>query len=106
MAVATVIWLVYLLKIFNFKDTCIKEYKTVVPCSLYAGYFMMLMILASFYYEYNQTVGLVLWFVAWICHAIHICIFTYRNVIKERNINTFVPSWFVTYNGVMVLIIS
>jgi exfoliative toxin A/B len=23
-------------------------------------------------------------------------------VIRERNINTFVPSWFVTYNGIMV----
>ena len=28
--------------------------------------------------------------------------FTFKNVIKERNINTFVPSWFVTYNGIMV----
>ena len=102
MIVATIIWIVYVVKIITYKDICINEYKNTVPCSLYAAFFMMLMILASYYYEFNQTLGLVLWFAAWICDAIHILIFTYRNVIKERNINTFVPSWFVTYNGIMV----
>lgn len=60
------------------------------------------MILGSYYYDFNKIVGLILWGAATICHAIHICIFTFKNVIKERNINTFVPSWFVTYNGIMV----
>ena len=102
MIVATIVWIAYVIKIITNKDICINEYKNVVPCSLYAAFFMMLMILASYYYEFNQTFGLILWFIAWICDAIHILIFTYRNVIKERNINTFVPSWFVTYNGIMV----
>ncbi len=102
MAVATVIWIIYLIKIIRFNDVCLNEYGMVVPCSLYAAFFMMLMILGSYYYEYNQTLGIGLWFAAWICHAIHILIFTYRNVIKKRDINTFVPSWFVTYNGIMV----
>lgn len=102
MIVATIVILAYIVKIISYKDICINEYKNVVPCSLYAAFFMMLMILASYYYEFNQTFGVVLWFIAWIGDAIHILIFTYRNVIKERNINTFVPSWFVTYNGIMV----
>lgn len=102
MIVATIIWLVYVVKIVMYKDICIKEYKNTVPCSLYAAFFMMLMILGSYYYDFVPALGLGMWFVAWIAHAIHICIFTYRNVIKERNINTFVPSWFVTYNGIMV----
>ena len=29
-------------------------------------------------------------------------VFTYNNVIKNFNMQTFVPSWFVTYNGIMV----
>ena len=29
-------------------------------------------------------------------------IFTYRNVIKGVKLDTFVPSWFVTYNGILV----
>lgn len=102
MIVATVIWIAYVVKILMYKDTCIEEYKKTVPCSLYAAFFMMLMILGSYYYDYVPALGLGMWFVAWICHAVHILIFTYRNVIKIRDINTFVPSWFVTYNGIMV----
>ena len=102
MIAAIIVWLVYLVKIVLFSQICLNEYTNVVPCSLYAGFFMMLMIIASYLYDYNQTLALVLWFAAWICHAVHIVIFTVRNVILRRDINTFVPSWFVTYNGIMV----
>lgn len=102
MIAATIVWLCYVIKICTNTKGCLEEYKTVVPSSLYAAFFMIVMILGSYYYEFNQMLGLILWGTATVCHAIHICIFTYRNVIRERNINTFVPSWFVTYNGIMV----
>lgn len=102
MIAATIIWLVYLIKIIRFPKTCVKEYKMVVPCSLYAAFCMMLMILGSYYYEYAPAFGKTIWAIAVIAHAVHILVFTCCNVIKERNINTFVPSWFVTYNGIMV----
>lgn len=102
MLAATIVMLCYLYKIIRYPKTCKKEYDQVVPCSLYAAVFMATMILGSYYYDFNKIVGLILWGAAIICHAIHICIFTFKNVIKERNINTFVPSWFVTYNGIMV----
>ena len=102
MICVTVVMLVYLVKIIRYPKTCLQEYNTVVPCSLYAAVFMVTMILGSYYYEYNQTLGLILWGAATICHAIHICIFSVRNVFLKRDINTFVPSWFVTYNGIMV----
>ena len=63
---------------------------------------MMLMILGSYYFDYVPALGKGIWAVATAIHAIHILIFTYRNVLKKRDINTFVPSWFVTYNGIMV----
>lgn len=102
MIAVTIVMLCYVAKIVMFPKACLNEYKTVVPCSLYAAFFMVTMILGSYYYEFNQTIGLILWGCATICHAIHILIFTFRNVVKTRNINTFVPSWFVTYNGIMV----
>ena len=102
MFVGFIVIFAYIAKIVFFRDVCLNEYKNVVPCSLYAGFFMMMMILGSYLYDYNQTLGLTLWFIAWICHSIHILIFTYRNVVVNRDINTFVPSWFVTYNGIMV----
>ncbi|MBD7913700.1 TDT family transporter [Clostridium sp. Sa3CUN1] len=105
MWIATGVLLVYLVKIFSFTDTCKKEYSNTVPSSLYAGFTMITMILGSYYFEYNNFVGKSLWGIGLGLHAIHILIFTYRNVIKGINKDTFVPSWFVTYNGIMVSVV-
>lgn len=99
---ATVMIICYILKIIQFPGTCKKEYEMVVPCSLYAGFTMVLMILGSYYYDYIPGLGKAVWGGALAVHAVHLLIFTYRNVIKTREIQTFVPSWFVTYNGIMV----
>ena len=99
---ATIILLLYIVKIIMYTKTCKQEYETVVPCSLYAGFTMIMMILGSYYFDYVPAFGKAIWSIAIIIHAFHILIFTYRNVIKKRDVNTFVPSWFVTYNGIMV----
>lgn len=99
---ATIIMLLYIIKIVKFPKTCLKEYQAVVPCSLYAAFTMVTMILGSYYFDYIPALGKGLWAAAICIHAVHILIFTYRNVITKRDINTFVPSWFVTYNGIMV----
>lgn len=99
---ATIIFLLYIVKIVKFPKVCKKEYEAVVPCSLYAGFTMALMILGSYYFDYVPALGKGMWAVGLCIHAVHILVFTYRNVIKNRDINTFVPSWFVTYNGILV----
>ncbi len=99
---ATVVIIAYILKLICFPKTCKKEYETVVPCSLYAGFTMVLMILGSYYFDYVPGLGKGIWMAALVVHAVHILVFTYRNMIKKRDINTFVPSWFVTYNVIMV----
>lgn len=99
---ATIIILLYVVKIIQFPKTCKKEYETVVPCSLYAGFTMILMILGSYYFDYVPGLSKAVWLAALAVHAVHILLFSYRNMIKKRDINTFVPSWFVTYNGIMV----
>lgn len=99
---ATVVLLLYIIKIIKYPKTCLSEYQTVVPCSLYAGSTMVMMILGSYYFDYAPGFGKAFWSIGLAVHAVHILVFTFRNVIKERNINTFVPSWFVTYNGIMV----
>ena len=39
-------------------------------------------------------------------HAVHILVFLCRNVFKGVNLDTFVPSWFVTFNGIMVSLVA
>lgn len=92
----------YLSKIVCHIGTVKKEYQTTVPASLYAGITMLTMIVGSYLFDFNQAVGKSLWFMGLILHAIHIVIFTYRNVFKNFVMDAFVPSWFVTYNGILV----
>lgn len=99
---ATVIILLYIVKITKYPKTCKKEYEAVVPCSLYAGFTMVLMLLGSYYFDYVPALGKGMLIAALFAHAVHILVFTCRNVILKRDIDTFVPSWFVTYNGIMV----
>ena len=102
MWVTTIILIAYLIKIILYFDTCKSEYSNTVPASLYAAFTMILMILGSYYLNYNYLLGKSLWTIGLVLHAIHIIVFTYRNVVRGINKETFVPSWFVTYNGIMV----
>lgn len=99
---ATLVLLLYIVKMIRYPKVCMNEYKNVVPSSLYAGFTMMMMILGSYYFDFVPALGKGIWAAAIVIHATHILIFTYRNVIAKRDVNTFVPSWFVTYNGIMV----
>lgn len=102
MWIATVIWIFYIIKIIKYPDTFKEEYSNTVPSSLYAGFSMIMMLLGSYYIQFNKGIGKGLWFMGIIIHAIHILVFTYENVVKNFNKETFLPSWFVTYNGIMV----
>ncbi|KIR01459.1 Exfoliative toxin A [Lachnospiraceae bacterium TWA4] len=82
--------------------TCVDEYKKTPMCALYAGFPMCLMLIGSYVFDLNPMIGKTLWLVAVFVDAIHILVFTYRNVLRGVKTETFVPSWFVTYNGIMV----
>lgn len=105
MIAATVVLLAYLLKIVCHFSTAKAEYSNTIPASLYAGIPMIIMILGSYYFDFNNTIGKSLWLIGLAIHTIHIIVFTYRNVIKNFNKDTFMPSWFVTYNGIMVSVV-
>ena len=102
MWIAALILICYLGKIIFHFGTVKKEYANTVPASLYAGLTMITMILGSYVFDYNPVIGKTMWALGLIFHTIHLCVFIYRNVIQGVNVDTFVPSWFVTLNGIMV----
>ncbi|WP_010167365.1 TDT family transporter [Candidatus Epulonipiscium viviparus] len=87
--------------IFHF-STVKNEYNQVVPSSLYAGFTMLMMIIGSYLFPYSNILGKSLWAIGLGLHTVHLVLFVYKNVIKKFDINTFVPSWFVTLAGIMV----
>lgn len=102
MIAAAAVLIAFLIKIIFHTKTVIKEYNNTVLSSLYAGYTMIMMILGAIIFDFAPRFGKALWLIAIALHAIHILVFTYRNVLKGVDRDTFVPSWFVTYNGIMV----
>lgn len=105
MVFGMVIWLLALSKIVFHFQVFSSEYMQVVPCSLYATFAMLTAILSSYLYTYLPLLGLLLWYGAVIMHTGHILFFTYQNVIKNRDRNMFIPSWFVTYVGILVPVV-
>ena len=99
---SAIILLCYIGKLIFHFDTFKKEYSNTVPASLYAGFSMITMILGSYVFDYSPVIGKAMWLIGLGIHAVHLVIFLYRNVVKGVNIATFVPSWFVTLNGIMV----
>lgn len=99
---AAIIFCIYLLKIIFHFNVFKKEYSATVPASLYAGFTMLLMILGSYVFDYSPVIGKIMWATGLSIHTVHLLIFIYRNVIKGVKIETFIPSWFVTFNGIMV----
>lgn len=97
---ALIVWVLTISKIVLHFDTFKKEYTQVVPGSLYAAVMMLTAILSSYIYPYLPILGIGMWYVAVVVHAAHILFFTWRNVIREFNLKTFLPSWFVTYVGI------
>lgn len=98
---STVVLLFYIGKVILYPAVVKGEYKNTVPASLYAGITMVTMILCSYYAVWVPAAKYVL--IAAVCvHAVHIVIFLTRNVARGVNLDTFVPSWFVTCNGIMV----
>ncbi|MHA5067805.1 TDT family transporter [uncultured Cetobacterium sp.] len=105
MIIGIVVFILATIKIFRHKEAFLAEYSNTIPASLYGTYSMLAMIIGAFLLPYSPFLGKNLWLFGVFFHAFAICIFTYRNVIKNFNIDTFVPSWFVTYNGIMVSIV-
>jgi len=101
-AATILVILAYIGKIATNFEACKEEYDKTVLCSLYAGFPMCLMLIGSYLFTWCPAIGKGLWFAGVIIHAVQILVFTCKNVVKGVKIETFVPSWFVTYNGIMV----
>lgn len=99
---ATIVLLCYIGKIILYPSVVKNEYKNTVPASLYAGITMVTMILCSYYKDWFPTAAKYVLIAAVCLHAVHILVFLFNNVARGVNPDTFVPSWFVTFNGIMV----
>lgn len=100
------VWCLSVTKITCHFATFKKEYLQPIPGSLYAALPMLTAVLSGYIHDYLPTVGLIVWYIAVIAQALHILYFTWRNVFKNFTIDGFVPTWFVTYVGILVPVVA
>lgn len=105
MAMGLVVFILSLIKLTIHREIFKGEYDNTILASLYGTFSMLSMILGAYIYPKAPLVGKELWLFGVIFHTCLIGIFTYKNVVKGFNIEKFAPSWFVTYNGIMVSIV-
>ncbi|MGL4392112.1 MAG: TDT family transporter [Fusobacteriaceae bacterium] len=91
------------IKLIHHHGTFIKEYQTPVAGSLYATYAMLLVLIGSFIFGIFPVFGKILCYIGFVLHAITIILFTYFHVHRHFKIETFLPCWFATYIGILVL---
>ncbi|MFV0440552.1 MAG: TDT family transporter [Lachnospirales bacterium] len=102
MVFGVVILFFYLVKIAMYFGKCKTEYTTnTVFASLYGAITMVIMITSSYFMTWIPALKYVI-IAAVVVHACHILVFLYLNLIKNFQLKFFVPSWFVTLNGIMV----
>lgn len=104
--VATVVALAYCLKIaFHLKSVVAAEYANPMLAALYPTVPMLIMVLCAFYAQLFPAVWIaaeVVFFAMLGLLFVHIIVFFARFFLKRFEWKTFMPSWYVTTNGVMV----
>ncbi len=102
MLLLLIVMLLFTAKYIKSKTTFVKDYNSRIFSALLSGYPMGMMILGSYISESFFSIGKAVWFLGIIIHAFHIIAFSYKHIIKERDLDSFLPSTYVTYVGINV----
>ncbi len=105
-AAATAVALAYCLKLaFHLKSVVAAEYANPMLAALYPTVPMLIMVLCSFYAQLFPalwTAGRIVFFAMLALLVAHVAVFFVRFFVRSFEWKTFMPSWYVTTNGVMV----
>ncbi|BAK43463.1 tellurite resistance protein [Eggerthella sp. YY7918] len=108
--VATFVALAYCLKIgFHLKSVVAAEYANPMLAALYPTLPMLIMVLCVFYAQLFPAIWTgaeVVFFIMLALMFIHIVVFFVRFFLRRFEWKTFMPSWYVTTNGVMVTTVA
>lgn len=103
---STLVALAYCLKIaFHLKSVVAAEYANPMLAALYPTLPMLIMVLCVFYAQLAPVLwegARILFFAMLALMMVHIVVFFARFFLRRFEWKTFMPSWYVTTNGVMV----
>ena len=104
--IGTMIILILLSKCIFYSQIISKELNQLVVLSTSGTFSMALMLFSTFIIGYNYDVALFIWILGIILHALLICIFTYKYILKNFNIENVYGSYWVVYVGITMASIT
>ncbi len=101
-----IILCLYTGKLILYFDVVKSEYLDGKISSLHAGFTMLIMITGGYFVDYFPVFGKTIWFFGIFLHIIHLSLFVYLHIIKNFEANNFVPTWLVTFAGLMTATVA
>lgn len=102
MIVTTIVVIIGFIRIVIYPDVFKAEYSDTIKSSIYGGYSLCIVVLGSYYFDFNNNFGKNMWLFGLAVHTLHIFAFTYLHVIKDFRIRDFLPTFFVTYFTIVI----
>lgn len=102
MIATTIIIILGFVRIVMHFDVFKAEYSNTIKASIYGGYSICIIVLGSYYFDFNNSIGKGIWFFGLTLHVMHIIAFTYFHVIHGFRIRDFLPTFFITYFTIVI----
>ena len=97
---ASIAILFMIIRVFYFPKVVALEIKNYIPSSFYTTIDMSLFLIATVIFKFSPIIGRGLWFFSAILHIAIIVIYSYYR-IKNHKFSEIIPSWYVTYVGIV-----
>ena len=95
-----------LLKVLLYPKSIREDFENPIILSSCGTFSMALMILSTYLKAFMPTLSYSVWIIGVALHILLMIYFTYRFVIREFNINTVYPSWWIVYVGITMASIT
>lgn len=103
--IGLILYAVYFLKIILLNFKLREPLDNPVAASVFPTFTMATMLLGGYVKPYSPDVGVAIWYIGIICHALLIVWFSLK-FLKNFAIKKVFPSWFIVYVGIAVASIS
>ena len=95
-----------LLKVILYPKSIREDFENPIILSSCGTFSMALMILSTYLKAFMPILSYSVWIIGVVLHILLMIYFTYRFVIREFNINTVYPSWWIVYVGITMAAIT
>ena len=105
-SIGVIFLILLLLKIIFYRDCIKNDFKNPIIVSSSGTFSMSLMILSTYIIPFTSSFAYVLWIIGIVLHILLMIYFTYHFIIRNFNISTVYPSYWIVFVGITMVAIT